>query len=131
MCNMFLILKGTYFTGNADDHIPFEVRHNITVVKNTLEGIGESLVNCFLNIEMKLNTDTCHQLLNSQEPNTLKIGYLDINNCLSEKLLGITFDCKLKFNKHAEDICQKASQKIIAHARLAPYTRTTKKPHYH
>ena len=30
------------------------------------------------------------------------------------------FDCKLKFNKHIEDICKKASQKINAVVRLAP-----------
>ena len=76
---------------------------------------------------MKLNTNKCHLLLNSQEPITLKIGDLHINNSLSEKLLGITFDYKLKFNKHIEDICQKASQKINALARLAPYMGTTKK----
>ena len=38
-----------------------------------------------------INTDKCHLLLNSQEPNTLKIGDLHINNTLSEKLLCITF----------------------------------------
>ena len=76
---------------------------------------------------MKLNTDKCHRLLNSQEPNTVKIGDLHINKSLSEKLLRITFDCKLKFNKPIEDICQKASQKINALARLAPYMATTKK----
>ena len=58
---------------------------------------------------MKRNTDKCRLLLNSQVPNTLKICDLLINNSLSEKLLGITFDCKLKFNKQIEDICQKAS----------------------
>ena len=41
---------------------------------------------------MKLNTDKCHLLLNGQEPNTLKIGDLHINNSLSEKLLDITFE---------------------------------------
>ena len=46
---------------------------------------------------------------------------------LSEKVPCITFDCKLKFNKHIQDICQKASQKINALARLAPYMGTTKK----
>ena len=46
---------------------------------------------------------------------------------LSEKLLGITFDCKLKFNKHIGDICRKASQKINALARLAPYMGITKR----
>ena len=75
---------------------------------------------------MKLKTDKCHLLLNSQEPNTLKIGDLHMNNSLCEKLTGITFDCKLKFNKHIEDICQKASQKLNALARLAPYTGANK-----
>ena len=74
-----------------------------------LEEIGETLLHCFSNNIMKLNTDKYHLLLNSQEPhaqNTLKIGDLHINYSLSEKLLGITFDSKLKFNKHLEDICQ-------------------------
>ena len=127
MCDMFLILKATYFTGYADDNTPFVVRDNIVDVIKALEEIGESLVNWFSNNEMTLNIDKCHLLLSSQEPNTLKIGDLHINNSLSEKLLGITFDYKLKFNKHIEDICQKASQKINALARLAPYMGTTKK----
>ena len=127
MCDMFLISEGTCFTGYADDNTPFVVRDNITDVIKALEEIGESLANWFSNNEIKLNTDQCHLILNSQEPNTLKIGDLHINNSLSEKLLGITFDCKLKFNKHIEAICQKASQKINALARLAPYMGTTKK----
>ena len=56
---------------------------------------------------MKLNTDKCRLLSNNQELNTLKIGDLHTNNSLREKLLGVTFDCKLKFNKHTENICQK------------------------
>ena len=80
----------------------------ITQVVRTLEEIGEDLLNWFLNNEMKLNTDKYCLLLNSQEPNTLKIGDLHINNSLSEKLPGITFDCKLKFIKHIKDIWQKA-----------------------
>ena len=87
MCGMFLMLKGTYFTDYADDNTPFVVRDNI----KALEEIGESLVNWFSNFEMKLNTDKCHLLLNSQEPNTLKIGDLHTNNSLSKKLLSITF----------------------------------------
>ena len=48
---------------------------------------------------MKLSTNKCHLVLNSKEPNAIKIGNLHINNSLGEKLLGINFDCKLKFNK--------------------------------
>ena len=56
---------------------------------------------------MKLNTDKFHLLLNSQGPNALKKGDSQINNSLSKKLLSINFDCKLKFNKHIENIYQK------------------------
>ena len=94
MPHMFLILKATYFTGYVDDNTPFVVRDNIGNVIKALEKIGEELLNWFLNSEMKLNTDKCRLLLNSQEPSTLKIGGLHINNSLSEKLLGITIDCK-------------------------------------
>ena len=53
MCDMFLILKGTYFTGYPDDNTPFMVKNNITYVIQALEEIGESLVNWFSNNEMK------------------------------------------------------------------------------
>ena len=124
---MFLMLKDTYFTGYADDNTPFVARDNITDVIKALQEIGETLVNWFSNNEMKLNTNKCHLLLNSQESNTLKIGDLHINDSLREKLLAITFDCKLKFNKYIKDICRKVSQKLKAITRLAPYIRTTKK----
>ena len=107
MCDMFLILKATYFNGYADDNTPFVVRDNVGHVIKALAEIGENLLNWFSNNEMKLNIHKYHLLLNSQEPNTLKVGDLHKNNSLSEKLLGITFDCKLKFNKHIEDISKK------------------------
>ena len=36
-------------------------------------------------------------------------------------MLGINFDYKLKFTNHIEEICKKASRKLNAHARIAPY----------
>ena len=72
---MFLILKATYFTGYADDNTPFVVRNNIADVIKALEEIGENLLNWFSNNDMKLNTDKYHLLLNSQEPNMLKIVF--------------------------------------------------------
>ena len=50
-----------------------------------------------------------------------------MNNSLCQKLLGINFDCKLKFSKHLIDIWQKASRKLKALARLATYMGVTKK----
>ena len=103
LCDMFLILKATYFTGYADKNIPLVVRDNIADVIKALEEIGGNFLNWFSNNQMKVNTDKCHLILNSQEPCTLKIGNLHINNSPSEKLLGITFDYKLKFNKHVKN----------------------------
>ena len=81
------------------------VRDTIANVIKALEEMGENLVNWFSRNEMKLNTKKYNLLLNSLEPNTLTIDDLIINNPLNEKLLGITFDGKLKFNKHIEGIC--------------------------
>ena len=86
------------------------MRTVLDVIK-ALEEVGENHVNWFLNNEMKLNSDKCHLLLNSQEPITPKIRDLYIYNSLSEKRLGLTFDCKLKFNKHIKNVYQKRSRK--------------------
>ena len=59
-------------------------RDNIADVKKALGEIV-NLVNWFSNNEMKLNIDKCRLILNSQEPNTLKIGDFPINNSLGEK----------------------------------------------
>ena len=61
---------------------------------------------------MKLYIDKVHLFLNNQKPNALKKGHLHINNSLSEKLLVVTFDCKVKFNKDIEDIGQKSIAKV-------------------
>ena len=67
MCDMFLILKTTSFTGYADDNTPFVVRENTTNVIKALEDIGENLIKWFSDNQMKINTDKWHVLLNSQE----------------------------------------------------------------
>ena len=71
---------------------PFVVGNNLGDVIKALKEVGENLLNWFSNNEMKVNTDKCHLILNNQESNTLKIGDLRINNSLSEKLPGITFE---------------------------------------
>ena len=121
MCGMFLILKTIGFTGYADDNTPFVVRENTTNVIRVLEDIGKNLIKWFSDNQMKLNTDKCHVLLNSQGPNTIKIGNLCIKNFSCEKMLGINFDYKLKFTNHIAEICKKASRRLNALARIAPY----------
>ena len=107
---MFQFLHEAQFTGYADDNATFVVRDNIPDMISTLEEIGEKLLIWFSDNQMKLNTDKCYLLLNTQDQNFLKIGNFNIKNSFSEKLLGITFDCKLKFSNRIEDICKKATE---------------------
>ena len=61
---------------------------------------------------MKLNYDKCHLMIFGNKTNdaTIKIGSSEIKESTSEKLRGITFDKKLSFTKHVEDLCKKANQ---------------------
>ena len=74
---------------------------------------------------MKINADKCHWLVSKN--NTPKIkSFFDITNSKSEKLLGVKFDHKLSFNDHISEICKKATRKIHALPRAAPYVNISK-----
>ena len=70
---------------------------------------------------MKLNDDKYHLMIfgNTKNVTTIKIGNAEIKESYSEKLLGITFDKKLSFKQHIEDLCKKANQKLHALARVS------------
>ena len=50
-----------------------------------------------------------------------------IFNSKAGKILGMTFDNNLTFEPHINSICKKASQKVSALARVAPYMSIKKK----
>ena len=70
---------------------------------------------------MKANLDKCHLLLSTTEAFNFQISETVIHNSHSRKLLGVTLDNKLKFEKHITTICQKANRKLIALARVTSY----------
>ena len=57
----------------------------------------------------------------------VNIGNAQIENTQNEKLLGITIDCKLGFDKHIQQICSRASAKLKALARTARFMKITKR----
>ena len=59
---------------------------------------------------MKANLGKSHYLLSNKKTEKVKIN--DVVLTSEEKLLGITLDFELKFEKHITDICNKVSQKI-------------------
>ena len=73
---------------------------------------------------MKLNADKCHLLVLGQrcdDPVTVRIGSANVVNSYEEKLLGVQIDSKLSFDNHVSKLCQKASNKLYALARISPY----------
>ena len=67
---------------------------------------------------MKVNHNKCHLLSSAQDERNIQIANTAIKYSKSKKLLGIVLDNKLKFDKHVENICQKASKKLNALARV-------------
>ena len=64
---MFSILKAVCFTGYADNNAAFAIADNIKDAARSLEEAGKNLIN------MKLNPDKCHLLLNTNKQIILKI----------------------------------------------------------
>ena len=58
--------------------------------------------------------------LSTNEHVQVKIDTSQIENSSSKKLLGVTIDAKLSFEKHIEQIYPKARAKLKALARIAP-----------
>ena len=76
---------------------------------------------------MKANLNKRHLLLSTTDALNFEISETVIRNSNPKKLLGVTFDNKLKFEKHIITICQRANRKLNALARLTPYMELGKR----
>ena len=76
---------------------------------------------------MKANHDKRCLLLSAHEDANIQIANVTIKSSTSKKLFEVTIGNKLNFDKHAENISQKASRKLNALARLVNYTGLPKR----
>ena len=81
----------------------------------------------FKNNGMKANADKCYLVVNSKEKVCTKIGSYNIESSEQQKLLGVLIDNKLTFDKHINNLCPKASQKLNALCRVSSFMSTNKK----
>ena len=65
--------------------------------------------------------------LSTDEHMQVKIVAAQTENSSSEKLLGVTIDARVSFEKHIEQIYAKARAKLKALARIAPFLNIKKK----
>ena len=71
----------------------------------------------------------CQQVLcaiNYWPTHAVNIGAARIENNSSEKLLDVTIDAKLSFEKHVQKICAKDTTKLKILARIAPFMNIQK-----
>ena len=76
---------------------------------------------------MKANKDKCHLIVSSNEHLSIKLDNIEIENSNCEKLLGVKIHSKLNFKEHLDGIIKKASRKINALSRIAPYINIGKR----
>ena len=72
---------------------------------------------------MKLNTDKCNLLVSGNKNGRIwaKLDRDIVWESNNVKLLGITLNNKLKFDKHVSNICSKANRKLSTLTRVAKF----------
>ena len=124
---MFYFLEGFDIANYADDSTPYCASKSAEFVVNNLEQSSTILFKRLNNNYMKVNTGKSHLLLscNSRATATIDNSYIESKD--EQELLGITIDSNLTFENHIRNICKKASQKLNALARIAPYMNIQKR----
>ena len=111
----------------ADDNTPHLSTKNVEDVIECLERVSVSLFRCFENNLLKGNSDKCHFLASTSQEVSLIVNNFKIKSSDCEKLLGVKFDSKLRFDQQITDLCRRASRKIHALARVTPFMNLSKR----
>ena len=107
----------------ADDTTSFVCDLNLEVVLTQL------VIAWFQNNYMKLNTDKCHLFVAGHkfEHAWVRVGPDKIRQDHSIKLLVVSIDNKLKFDKHVLNIIKKANSKLSTLSRMTKFKTFQKK----
>ena len=119
-----LLSWGLCIANYEDDSTPYYAGKSAESVVNNLEQSTTVLFEWLNNNYMKVNVGKSHLLLSGNSRATAKIDKSYIESEDEQVLLGITFDSNITFENHINSICKKASKKLNALARIAPYMNT-------
>ena len=128
LSDLFLFFKDSNIANYADDNTPFAYSQNTNSVLLKLEDDSKKLIQWVSENFLTANADKFHLI--TSDPNlslSVKVDKYTIANTTSQKLLGITIDNKLTFDEHISRLCNKASQKLHALARIATYMNLSKR----
>ena len=114
-------------TSYADDTAPYSCAQDISSVISELQRIAEKTFNWCRNNHMKANPGKCHIILSSSTQREIRFINTAIASRLSEKLLGITLDSELKFEKHIYNICNIVNKKLNTLHRIGSHISLDKR----
>ena len=124
---LFFIHSDTDIASFADDNTPYLSAKIVEAVIESLERDSVSLFRWFENNLLKGKADICHFLVSTSQEVSLNVNNFKIKNSDCEKLLGVKFDSKLRFDQQITDLCRRASRKIHALARVTPFMNLSKR----
>ena len=128
MCDLFFVSESVNTASYADDTTPYVCLEDIDLmIIEKLEDKANEIFQWFNENAMKANADKCQLLIPTNEERNIPVGGEKIQNSRREKWLGVTIDNKLSFTKHVHKICDKASQKLNALARLSSFMSSEKR----
>ena len=121
LCDLFYFLEGVAVASYADDTTPYTANKTNDLVIKEIEHFSEVLFKWFDFNYMKINSGKSHILFSGNDNVSANIDNHTIISENKNELLGIILDSKLSFEDHINNLCKKASQKLNALARIAPY----------
>ena len=119
--DLFFFLKDVGICNFADDTTTYISDESLENVLKSLEKNSMLAIRWFENNYMKLNTDKCRLIVSGYKHEQVwaNIGKDLIWESNDVKLLGVTIDRDLKFDKHVLKLCSKANQKLSALSAVA------------
>ena len=124
---MFFMVDNIDIASYADDNIPYIVGKSQCDLETKLQKASVKLSKWFHENGLQANQEKCHFLLSLDINTKFSLLACILENSNSLKLLGLTDDRELNFNEHGTNLCDKASKKIQALARVFPYIPQTQK----
>ena len=111
----------------ADDNTPYLSGKNGEDVIESLERASVSRFRWFENKLLKSNVDKFRFFVSPSQEVSLNVNNFKIKSSDREKLLGVKFDSKLRFDQHITNLCRRTSRKIHALARATPFMDLSKR----
>ena len=109
LIDLFYECEGSNIANYADDTTLHTCGENIRAVILELQPLAFRMFKWFGNNRMKVSPGKSHILLSNKKTEKVTINAVALTSSVDEKLLGITLNSELKFEKHITGIYNKAS----------------------